>query len=104
MVLDRAGSHVSRRLRVPEGIRPVFLPPCSPELQLVERVCSAPGGSRAKPASWQGGGEPILPRSSGGRAVLGPYENPQTSGGIPSSTGDLVRGNRRERVSFLGGN
>ncbi|WP_323808518.1 transposase [Thermus sp. PS18] len=38
VVLDRAGWHVSQRLKVPEGIRLVFLPPYSPELQPVERV------------------------------------------------------------------
>jgi len=38
VVLDRAGWHVSPRLEVPEGVRLVFLPPYSPELQPVERV------------------------------------------------------------------
>uniref|UniRef100_A0A7V4A0N9 IS630 family transposase n=1 Tax=Thermus tengchongensis TaxID=1214928 RepID=A0A7V4A0N9_9DEIN len=40
VVLDRAGWHTSPRLRVPEGIGLVFLPPYSPELQPVERVWS----------------------------------------------------------------
>jgi len=38
VVLDRAGWHVSPRVEVPEGVRLVFLPPYSPELQPVERV------------------------------------------------------------------
>ncbi|MFD3004587.1 IS630 family transposase [Thermus tengchongensis] len=38
VVLDRAGWHVSPRVAVPEGVRLVFLPPYSPELQPVERV------------------------------------------------------------------
>jgi transposase len=38
VVLDRAGWHVSGRVGVPEGVRLVFLPPYSPELQPVERV------------------------------------------------------------------
>jgi transposase len=38
VVLDRAGWHVSGRVEVPEGVRLVFLPPYSPELQPVERV------------------------------------------------------------------
>ncbi|WP_460414404.1 IS630 family transposase, partial [Thermus oshimai] len=38
VVLDRAGWHTSGRLEVPEGIRLVFLPPYSPELQPAERV------------------------------------------------------------------
>lgn len=38
VVLDRAGWHVSQRVEVPEGVRLVFLPPYSPELQPVERV------------------------------------------------------------------
>lgn len=38
VVLDRAGWHVSPKVEVPEGIRLVFLPPYSPELQPVERV------------------------------------------------------------------
>jgi len=35
VVLDRAGWHVSGRVEVPEGVRLVFLPPYSPELQPV---------------------------------------------------------------------
>jgi transposase len=38
VVLERAGWHVSGRVEVPEGVRLVFLPPYSPELQPVERV------------------------------------------------------------------
>jgi transposase len=40
VVLDRAGWHVSGRVEVPEGVGLIFLPPCSPELQPVERVWS----------------------------------------------------------------
>jgi hypothetical protein len=38
LVLDRAGWHVSGQLVVPEGLRLVFLPPYSPELQPAERL------------------------------------------------------------------
>lgn len=38
LVLDRAGWHTSKKLRVPEGIELLFLPPYSPELQPVERL------------------------------------------------------------------
>lgn len=38
LVLDKAGWHVSEDLDVPEGIRLVFLPPYSPELQPAERL------------------------------------------------------------------
>lgn len=38
LVLDQAGWHVSEALHVPEGIRLVFLPPYSPELQPAERL------------------------------------------------------------------
>mgnify|MGYP005844801823 CR=1 FL=1 len=38
VVLDRAGWHVSPKVEVPEGVRLIFLPPYSPELQPVERV------------------------------------------------------------------
>ncbi len=38
VVLDRAGWHVSPKVEVPEGIRLVYLPPYSPELQPAERV------------------------------------------------------------------
>ena len=38
LVLDRAGWHVSAQLAVPEGLRLVFLPPYSPELQPAERL------------------------------------------------------------------
>jgi hypothetical protein len=33
LVLDRAGSHTSKVLTVPEGVHLLFLPPSSPELQ-----------------------------------------------------------------------
>jgi transposase len=36
--MDRAGWHVSRGLKVPPNIRIVLLPPCSPELNPVERL------------------------------------------------------------------
>jgi transposase len=38
LILDRAGWHVARRLAVPDNITLVPLPPCSPELNPVERV------------------------------------------------------------------
>ncbi len=38
LVLDGAGWHRSKKLKVPEGIHFAFLPPYSPELQPVERV------------------------------------------------------------------
>jgi len=38
LVLDGAGWHVSARLRVPDGLRLVFLPPYSPELQPAEHL------------------------------------------------------------------
>jgi transposase len=38
LVLDKAGWHVSAKLRVPEGLRLVFLPPYSPELQPAEHL------------------------------------------------------------------
>lgn len=38
LVLDRAGWHVSPRVKWPSNIRPLFLPPYSPELNPVERL------------------------------------------------------------------
>ena len=38
LVLDKAGWHVSAKLRVPDGLRLVFLPPYSPELQPAEHL------------------------------------------------------------------
>lgn len=38
LVLDRAGWHSSARLKLPEGIHLVFLPPYSPEVQPAERL------------------------------------------------------------------
>lgn len=38
VILDQAGWHPSKRLRVPENLTLVFLPPYSPELNPVERV------------------------------------------------------------------
>jgi transposase len=38
MVLDRAGWHRARKLVVPSNITLVWLPPCSPQLNPVERV------------------------------------------------------------------
>ena len=38
LVLDGAGWHVSARLRVPDGLRLIFLQPYSPELQPAERL------------------------------------------------------------------
>lgn len=40
LVLDGAGWHTSRNLKVPEGMSLVFLPPYSPELQPAERLWS----------------------------------------------------------------
>lgn len=37
LVSDRAGSHTSSRVKWPEGIESLLLPPCSPELDPVER-------------------------------------------------------------------
>lgn len=37
LVSDRAGSHTSTRIEWPEGIAPLLLPACSPELDPVER-------------------------------------------------------------------
>jgi transposase len=38
LVLDGAGWHSSRALKVPEGIQLTFLPPYTPELQPAERL------------------------------------------------------------------
>jgi hypothetical protein len=38
LVLDNAGWHTSKHLKVPEGLRLCFLPPYSPELQPAERL------------------------------------------------------------------
>ena len=38
VILDRAGWHTSRSLRVPANLTLVFLPPYSPELNAIERV------------------------------------------------------------------
>jgi transposase len=38
LVLDRAGWHTSRKLRVPEHVHLLFLPPYSPELQPAEHL------------------------------------------------------------------
>jgi transposase len=38
LVLDRAGWHTSTRLRVPEHVHLLFLPPYSPELQPAEHL------------------------------------------------------------------
>ncbi len=38
LLIDRAGWHTARRLRWPETVTPLHLPPCSPELNGIERV------------------------------------------------------------------
>lgn len=38
LVLDNAGWHGEPGLRIPDGVRLVFLPPYSPELQPAERL------------------------------------------------------------------
>jgi transposase len=38
MVMDKAGWHKANDLRVPENVRPTFLPPYSPELNPVEHI------------------------------------------------------------------
>ena len=38
MVIDRAGWHVSKGLKIPENIRLIPLPPHSPELNPVEHI------------------------------------------------------------------
>lgn len=50
LVLDRAGWHVARDVKPPEGVRLVFLPPYSPELQPAERLwslCDEPLANRS---------------------------------------------------------
>jgi DDE superfamily endonuclease len=51
LVLDRAGWHTAKKLRVPEGVHLEFLPSHSPELQPSERLW---------PLSNEGVGEPTL--------------------------------------------
>jgi transposase len=43
LVLDRAGWHTSLRLRVPEHVHLLFLPPYSPELQPAEHLLGSLG-------------------------------------------------------------
>lgn len=38
LVLDQAGWHLSKDLQMPENITLLYLPPCSPELNPVERL------------------------------------------------------------------
>lgn len=38
LLLDRAAWHTTRNLAVPGNITPIFLPPCSPELNPVENI------------------------------------------------------------------
>lgn len=38
LVLDNAGWHAPPDLAVPDGLRLIFLPPCTPELQPVETL------------------------------------------------------------------
>jgi transposase len=38
VILDRAGWHLSKKLRIPSTIRLIYLPPYSPELNPVERL------------------------------------------------------------------
>jgi transposase len=38
LVLDKSGGHTAKRLRIPENVRLVWLPPYSPELNPIERV------------------------------------------------------------------
>jgi transposase len=38
LIMDQAGWHTSKRLRVPEGISLLFLPPYAPELNPIERL------------------------------------------------------------------
>ncbi len=38
LLLDRSGSHTTKRLRLPEHVRLVFLPPYCPELNPIERL------------------------------------------------------------------
>jgi len=49
VVLDRAGWHVSPKVEVPEGVRLIFLPPYSPELQPAERVWPLVNEAVARP-------------------------------------------------------
>lgn len=38
LLLDQSGAHTARRLRWPEHVRPVWLPPSCPQLNPIERV------------------------------------------------------------------
>jgi transposase len=38
LLLDNSGAHTAQRLRWPENVRPVWLPPYCPELNPIERV------------------------------------------------------------------
>ncbi|WP_223969178.1 IS630 family transposase [Thermus thermophilus] len=73
LVLDRAGWHVSGRVEVPEGVRLVFLPPYSPELQPVERVWPLVNEAVANRYFRDLRGDD----GGGGRAVPGPCPGPR---------------------------
>ena len=40
LALDQAGWHTSQKLKIPEGVNLIFLPPHSPELQPAEKLWS----------------------------------------------------------------
>ncbi len=41
IVMDQAGWHIAGELAVPENMKVVLLPPCSPELNPAEHLCKA---------------------------------------------------------------
>jgi transposase len=94
VVLDRAGWHVSGRVEVPEGVRLVFLPPYSPELQPVERVW--PLVNEAVANRYFHDLEEMMEVVAERCRVLENARRP--SGGTPSSTGGLGRGTQHKRV------
>ena len=49
LVLDRAGWHASRRLRVPDHVHLLFLPPSSPELQPAEHLLGLLAADQRRP-------------------------------------------------------
>ena len=94
LVLDNAGWHSPPGLAVPEGIRLVYLPPYTPELQPAETRLGSTSTSRSSTgtsATW-----PSSTRSSLANASPSPPTE-TASGARPASTGGQIVSSRTDQ-------
>jgi transposase len=85
LVLDNAGWHGPANLKIPEGIRLIYLPSYSPELQPAETLWALSWTSRSSTSTWQP--SPNSTRQSRNDASPSPRSESKSRAGLDSDGG-----------------